>query len=79
MPLFSKSTPETTGHDLLAAQQEAAETYLETLKSIQADAADRAPVVEARLQELEAEKAILNSLGAVKLVQAEVDPDEIPF
>lgn len=57
-----RSRTETTGHDLLAKQEEAAQAYLETIAQITHDAEDRAKVVEARLQELEAEKKILNDL-----------------
>lgn len=70
---------ETTGHDLLGQQQEAASQYLATLAKLQSAAEDRAQVVEARLQELEVEKLVLTSMTNLSEPPALHDPTFPPI
>jgi hypothetical protein len=63
-----RSKTETTGHDLLAQHQAAAEAYLAELARLQNAAEDRRQVIDSRLNDLEAEKLVLNRLTDVRTV-----------
>lgn len=63
MSLLTRNT-ETTGHDLAVEAENARRDFEAKIASLQSQAEDRASVVESRLQELEAEKFVLNGLAA---------------
>ena len=55
---------ETTGHDLAVEAESLRREFEAKIADLQSQAADRAATVEARLQELEAEKLVLNGLSS---------------
>lgn len=58
-----KRNIEVTGHDLLGQYADAAAEFQARLNEIATEATDRETVVDSRLKDLEAEKAVLKQLS----------------